>query len=206
MFKNRLDAGYQLAEKLIYHKDKKDVLVLGLARGGVVVAKAIANKLKLFLSVICVKKLGAPGNPELAIGAVSEEKTVVWNKQLIKTLRVDEDYKEKVLSIKYQEVSKQQEKFRQGKELKLKNKTVILVDDGIATGLTMAAAIKFCRQTAAKIILAAAVCAKDSFLELRPLVDEFICLEVKENFYAVGEFYEEFGQVSDEEVVKLLKN
>ena len=164
MFENRLDAGNKLAD-LVIKKVCGKGLVLGIPRGGVVVAKIVAEKLGWPLDVLASKKIGAPGNPELAVGA------------RVKPTR-----------------------------LKVKGLNVILVDDGVATGLTIEAGINWLRQKQAKkIIVAVPVAAKDSAARLKTLVDEWICLYEADDLYAVGQFYKEFGQISDEEVVKLLQ-
>lgn len=216
MFENRFSAGQELAKKLIAFKNRIDVLVLAIPRGGVVVGRKVTDSLNLPLNVILVKKLGAPYERELAIGAVAEEKTVVWNKDIVNSLNVGKEYKKEVLKNKVKEIEEQKKKFRKGKELNFLGKTVILVDDGIATGETMEAAVRWIKDKGQKIkertmdkrekmVLAVPVCSREAYGRLKPMVDEFLVLEIPEEFYAVGQFYEEFPQVEDEEVVKLLK-
>ena len=163
IFADRVDAGQKLAE-MVVKKVQGTGLVLGIPRGGVVVAKIVADKLGWPLDVLAAKKIGATGNPELAVGA-----------------------KVKPTS------------------LKVSGLNTILVDDGIATGHTMAAAINWLRGHRAKqVIVAVPVCAQDTAERLKPLVDQWFCLLEPDNLLAIGQFYEEFGQVSDEEVLQLL--
>lgn len=205
MFRNRQEAGQLLARKFKKLKGQK-VVVLGLARGGVVVAKEIANVLNAPLDALVVKKIGSSGNEELALGAVGPERIVIWDEDLCQRVGADEDYKEKALAIKSQEREEKEQFLRQGrKPLDLFKKTVILVDDGIATGATALAAVAWVKsQNPEKIILAVPVAPPDTLEKLRPQVDYLVCLKVEIEFWAVGQFYKEFPQVSDEEVVKLL--
>lgn len=205
MFGDRQEAGWLLAEKL---KDSisGETVVLGLTRGGAVVAHEVAKTLGIPWDVLVVKKIGAPENEELAIGAVGPDKVVVWEERLCQTLGVNEEYKKKILATKSAEREEKEKFFRQGRQpLTLAGKTVILVDDGIATGSTTQAAVEWIKtQNPQKITLAVPVAPPDALEKLKPLVDELICLQVESEFWAVGQFYEEFGQISDEEVIKLL--
>ena len=200
-FRNRLDAGKQLAEKLSAYKNKKDVIVLGIPRGGVEVAFSVAKALKAPLSVVVTKKIGHPFNPELAIGAVSPDNYII-----------DEDYKDKegyakkAIKELNAEIKKRYNLYTKGKLPQLKNKIVVVVDDGLATGHTMLAAIKYVRSKSPKKVIAAVpVAARDSFEKVKKIADEVICLHVPIFFSAVGSFYQEFEQLEDEEVKKYLE-
>lgn len=204
MFDSREQAGKLLADKLFFYKDKSDIIILGIPRGGVVVAKVIAQELKKPLDLIIIKKIGAPTNPELAIGAVGPLKTIYWDKNLLQVRPADESN----LKSQKEKEQKDREKLLRGNKSypDLKNKIAILVDDGVATGATVLAAYKSLRKMKAKkIILAVPVIAKDTFLNIKRYFDDVIFLENPEEFYAVGEFYREFPQVSDDEVIELLK-
>lgn len=186
----------------------KKTIVLGLARGGVVVASEVARALKVPLDVLVVRKIGAPQEPELAIGAVGPDKIVVWDEELCQRLDLDEEEKKRLLQLKSQE-REEKEKFlrRDRPPLDLKGKTVMLVDDGIATGATMEAAVRWIKtQNPQKIILAVPVAPPEAVEKLTPLVNDLICLQVESDFGAVGQFYEEFGQAEDEEVKRILGN
>jgi putative phosphoribosyl transferase len=206
IFSDRRDAGRQLAHRLEEYKERKDVIVLGLARGGVVVAHEIATALKLPLNVVVVRKIGAPLNPELALGAVTETGEGIFNEQLISILGISPEY------LKH-EVEKESEAAQERLHLyrgmrsapDLHGKSVILVDDGIATGASIRVAIKGVRaEGAAKILLAIPVAAPDSLRRIQKEVDEVICLFSPAFFEAVGSFYRSFTQTSDEEVSRLL--
>lgn len=205
MFKDRREAGQLLSQKLKKLKGE-ELVALGLTRGGVLVAYEIAQNFKAPLDILVVKKIGSPTNEELAIGAVGPDEVVIWEERLCQQLGVDDKQKRRLLNIKFQEREEKEKFFRQGKKaLSLKGKAVILVDDGIATGATTQAAITWIKtQNPQKIILAVPVAPPDAVEKLKPLVDELICLKIEPEFWAVGQFYEEFSQVSDEEVIKLL--
>lgn len=206
MFKDRTDAGRQLAEKLKAYKNDPDVIVFAIPRGGVVVADEICSKLNLPMDVVVTRKLGAPFNEELAIGAVDPLGEVALNQYAINMLRVGKDYIEQESRIKLQEVKERLKKYR-GKDTydDLTDKKVLLVDDGIATGYTVIAAINFLKGlNPKKIVLAVPVIAPDTLLQLKKLADEVVCIISEEPFYAVGQFYENFAQVSDEEVMEIL--
>lgn len=207
MFQNRQEAGRLLSQRLKYLKGER-VIVLAIPRGGVVVGYEVAESLGCLLDIIVVKKIGAPGNEELAIGAVGPENIVVWDESLCRRVGVGGKIKEEKWQIKSKE-REEKERLLRGKQPlpELSGKTVILVDDGVATGATTEAAIRFVQgQNPQKIILAVPVAPPDSVEKLKPQVDELICLEVEPDFWAVGQFYQEFPQVEDEEVIKILRN
>ncbi len=208
MFRNRQHAGILLAQRLKQYKGKKEVLVLGIARGGVVVAQEIASNLLLSLDVLVIRKIGAPQNPELAIGAIGPQSTVFWDILLIRRLGITQSQKANLRRQKFDEQKEKENILRAEKmPLNVANKKIILVDDGIATGATVLCAIKFLRrQKAQKIILAVPVIAKDTFYTIERLFDAIIALDVEQEFAAVGQFYEEFPQVFDEQVVKMLRD
>lgn len=207
MFSNRQDAGNQLVQPLIQYKNKPQTLVLGLARGGVVVASALAKGLSLPLNVVILRKIGAPGNPELAIGAITEDGKGVFNTQIIKMLGVSESYIKKEIEKEKAVAQKRIALYRQYAPLpELKDSIVILVDDGIATGATMLAAIKAMKESQVKkVVVAVPVSAVDSLEHITKVADEVVCLHSQEDFFGVGFYYKDFIQVEDEEIVYLLK-
>lgn len=205
MFRDRVDAGERLAEGLTGFAEQRGVLVLGIPRGGVVVAQAVARMLSLPFSALIVRKLGAPGNPELAIGAVAGDGKPVWNEALLGHLAVPESWKKEELERQLKEVRDRMRRFGLTQDLPLQGKTVVLVDDGVATGATVKAALQVLEMRGCKRrVLAVPVCAPDTAEELRRLADEFVCLEQPQLFTAVGQAYEDFREVSDEDVKKLL--
>lgn len=207
MFNDRSDGGSQLALRLKKYKDQKGVLVLALPRGGVVTGYEIARYLNAPLDVVIVRKIGFPGQPELGIGAVSETGTVVLNEFIISTYGVQKDYIEREISRQKEEISRRVKLYRKGKGLPdLEGKTIILVDDGVATGATMKAAITTMREEKlSKLIVALPVAPPSVADEIQQMVDEFICIETPFDFMAVGAHYRDFTQVSDEEVIELLQ-
>lgn len=205
-FIDRKQAGQQLADKLLKFKDQNP-LILGLPRGGVPVAFEVAKKLKAPLDVLMVKKIGAPDNPEFAIGAVSEDAKPLLNEALIKSRHIDRQIVNKIAQQKIKEIREQMHRFR-GKKLPADfvNKVVIIVDDGIATGATLFAAIQFLRlKKPMKIVVAAPVGARDTIYKLQATADEVICLQAPEDFRSVGLWYHSFNQVADEEVTHILQ-
>lgn len=205
-FENREEAGILLAEKLKEFKNKSS-LVLGIPRGGVLVAKKIADQLGLPLDIIAVKKIPSPYSSELAIGAVGPKKTVYWDEELCRTLRVTREIRNKELRIKEKEREERERILRGGKIYNFRNKTVILVDDGVATGATVLVSQKFLKaQKAKKIILAVPVISKETLGNIKQYFDSVITLSVEEEFMAVGQFYRDFPQVTDEEVIDIIKS
>ncbi|HEX9160186.1 MAG TPA: phosphoribosyltransferase [Thermoanaerobaculia bacterium] len=206
-FADRTDAGKQLASALSHYRGKPDVIVLGLPRGGVVAAAAIAQRLDLPLDTLVVRKLCAPGHEELGIGAIGPDGVRVLNDDMLRVLhvtpeRIDSEIREEVLEIDLRE------RLYRGNSAPrdLRGKTVILVDDGVATGATMEAAIAVIRNRhAARIVVAVPVAPIDTSERLRSEADELVCLEMPAPFFAVGYWYTNFTPVEDNEVVALLE-
>jgi putative phosphoribosyl transferase len=211
MFVNREEAGQQLAERLGHLKDRhpEGVVVLGLPRGGVVVAARIADALGAPLDVLVVRKLGAPGQPELALGAVTDgdRPQQIFNDRVIRTLGVGRDYLDQEIERQLQEVRRRQELYRGGRPGEaLEGRCAVVVDDGIATGATVRAGIQALRRSAvASIVLAVPVAPPETAAALAGEVDELICLDTPGGFMAVGAFYADFSQTTDEEVIALLE-
>ena len=206
LFKDRKEAGIKLAEKLLNYKNKKNALLIALPRGGVVIAKEISKILNLEIDVVTPKKLGAPFNLELAIGAVLEGEVILKN-DLIKELGIDEKYLKREMEIKKKESMEKLNLYRENRlPLNVEGKSIILVDDGIATGATVEVAIKYLKkQNPIKIVVATPVVPKHIASLLTPLCDEFIFLYAPMDFFAIGQFYESFEQVEDKEVIEILK-
>ncbi len=193
--------------RLSKYQEMEDALVVGLARGGVVTAYEVAAGLNLPLAAFVVRKIGAPGNEEFAIGAISETGDAIFNQAINASLGVTQAYIKKTVE-KERKVAQERSAHYRGKKslaTAFKGKTVILVDDGIATGASVEVAIQSLKKAGAKkIILAVPVSAPDSFHRLESEVDEIISLSTPANFYAVGSHYELFDQTSDEEIIHLL--
>ncbi len=206
MFENRFDAGRQLAEKLKKYSKKKGVVVLAITRGGVEVGFEIAKNLHVKLDIIIAKKIGLPHNPELAVGAVTYKKVVHLNQDVIDLYSVPEEFIENEIKKLSKVIEEKLRLYKKSKLPALKNKIVILTDDGVATGATFFAAIKYIREEKPKkLITAIPVASQESLREIENQVDEVICLERDLPFGAVGAAYRSFPQVSDEEVIKYLK-
>jgi predicted phosphoribosyltransferase len=206
LFKNRLEAGEKLASMLGGLKD--NVLVLAIPRGGVVVAAPIARALKAPLDVIIPRKVGVPANPELAIGAVTQDGYVLWNEELKGRLRLKEADLRFAVEEALQEIRRRLLFYRGDSPPPIvRGKTVVLVDDGIATGFTVKAALRsIALQDPSLLILAVPVAPPEVIPEMAKEVDEVVCLATPEPFYAVGQFYQDFDQTTDAEVRSLLKN
>ena len=207
LFKDRKDAGQKIAQKLLEYQGQPNTWVLGLPRGGVVVASEVAKVLHLPLDILVVRKMGAPQCPEFAIGAVDEKGHALFNEEALVDLEISEAYKKEVLEKEKKEAQHRLELYRKNRpSLDLKNKIVILVDDGLATGATMRAAVYSAKaKKAKKIIVAIPGAAQSSLEKLKGEVDEIIYCEAPDSFGAVGSFYEHFEQTTDEEVMQLLK-
>lgn len=206
MFKNRTEAGKQLAKKLAKYKDKKNYIILAIPRGGAVVAAEVAKELNLPLDIVMTKKISAPGNDEFAIGAVHLHGDVYLNEKIIKNYDIPQEYLEKEKKKKLAHLQKQMEYLRNGKPLlNLKNKSIILVDDGIATGYTIMSAAKYLSEIPVKsIVIASPVAPKDVINNLCETCEEIIICDTPNVFGSVGKFYEEFEEVTDEQVKKIL--
>ncbi|MEM3539274.1 MAG: phosphoribosyltransferase [Nitrososphaerales archaeon] len=205
MFKNRLEAGRILAEALLEYKNK-NTIVLAIPRGGVVVAYEVAKALNAPLDLIIPRKIGAPDQPELAIGAITEDGTTILNQDIIQNLKVSDEYIKAEVKRQIEEIKRRIKKYLGDKpRISIKGKIVILIDDGVATGATIRAAIASIRKREpALIVLAIPVGPKDTVRELRKYADKVICLITPEPFFAIGQFYENFDQISDEEVIQIL--
>ena len=205
-FANREEAGRLLAEKLEKYAGRTDVVVLGLPRGGVPVAYEVAQRLGVSLDVFVVRKLGVPGFEELAVGAIASGGVRVLNEDIMRSLPNADQLIESVTEKETVELERREQTYRDRRPApELRDRVVILVDDGLATGATMRAAVAALRQRGvAKIVVAAPVGAPDTCRELEQEADETICATAPEFFQAVGQYYEDFSQTSDEEVRELL--
>jgi predicted phosphoribosyltransferase len=206
IFRDRHEAGSLLAERLSGYVDQKPI-VLALPRGGVVVGYEVARVLGAPLDVVVARKLGAPWQPELAVGAIAPRGVRVLNEDVLAWLDISEDEVEQMASLEASEMERRMRLFRGDRlELTLKGKTVILVDDGIATGMTVRAAIEYIGQhEPGHLVLAVPVCAARTAEALRSELDDLVSLKTPVDLLAIGYWYEDFEQVSDEEVVELLE-
>jgi predicted phosphoribosyltransferase len=207
LFRDRLDAGRQLAERLTGHADRPDVLVLALPRGGVPVAFEVARALHAPLDVFLVRKLGLPGHEELAMGAIASGGVRVLNEDLVRTLRIPQEEIDAVAAQEQRELERREREYRGDRPPPdVRDKVVILVDDGLATGSTMRAAVAALRrQHPRRIIVAVPVGAAETCEDFGADADEVICARTPEPFYAVGLWYGDFAQTSDAEVHDLLE-
>lgn len=205
MIQNRMQAGVLLAKKLREFAGKSAV-VIGLARGGVPVAAAIASALQIPVDVMVVKKIGSPVNPEFGLGAVAPDGVTFIDWRTAHRVGVDEHYMNKAVSDQQSAISEKTRQYRKGKKpYQLKDKTVIVADDGAATGASLEAAIKWLRvKKSRKIIVALPVAPLDVVSKIKPEVDHLIALETPKEFGSVGQWYEDFEQVEDGEVVRLI--
>jgi predicted phosphoribosyltransferase len=205
-FRDRREAGRLLARKLNAYTDRSDVLVLALPRGGVPVAYEVARILQAPLDILLVRKLGVPGYEELAIGAVATGGVRVLNREIVEPLRISEEAIEGVASRELDELKRRERLYRGGRTPPdPRGQTVILVDDGLATGATMRAAIAALRpQKPAQIVVAVPTASPDTCTALRAEVDDVICAMTPEPFFAVGHWYDDFTQTTDGEVRELL--
>jgi predicted phosphoribosyltransferase len=205
-FKNRIEAGQFLATRLSGFADRPDVLVLALPRGGVPVAAEVAKKLNVPLDVFVVRKLGLPEHPELAMGAIATGGISVINRDVVEGLQIPEIVIDVVAAQEQEELVRRERAYRDDlPSPNVRGKTVILVDDGIATGSTMIAAVAALRKlNAARIVVAAPVIARSTFYQIHNAADEVATVIAPEEFYGVAQWYEDFSQTSDEEVRQLL--
>jgi predicted phosphoribosyltransferase len=205
-FANRIEAGRLVAEKLVKYAGRDDVIVLGLPRGGVPVALEVAHRLGAPLDVFIVRKLGVPGFEELAAGAIASGGVRVLNEDVMRSIPHADEAIDAVTIRETAELERREQIYREGRPPpELRDRIVILVDDGLATGATMRAAVKALRERgAAKIVVAVPVGPPDTCHELEERADETICLSTPEFFQAVGQYYDDFSQTSDEDVRELL--
>lgn len=207
VFTDRADAGRQLARALDRLKIQRPVVVLGIPRGGVIVAAEVARYFGAPLDICPVHKIGAPGNPELAIGSVAADGESFYDAAMMRACAVPESYLGAEMAAQQRELRRRLALYRSGRaEADLQSSTAILVDDGIATGSTIRVALKFLTgRGAARIILAAPVGAVEPCERLSRLVDELVVIHRAADFRAVGEFYRRFDQTTDEEVIAAMK-
>ena len=206
-FEDRAEAGRFLAAKLMHYANRPDVMVLALPRGGVPVAFEVAHALNAPLDVFIVRKLGVPGYKELAMGAVAMGDVRVLNQQLVNELRLSRPQVEAVVASEKAELERRERLYRGDRPLPdVRGKTVILVDDGLATGASMwAAVIALKKLEPARIVVAVPTASRETCAEFEHEVDEVVCGITPEPFFAVGLWYENFGQTTDEEVRSLLE-
>lgn len=205
-FRDRREAGELLAEKLLKYERQSDVLVLGLPRGGVPVAAEVAGRLGLPLDVFVVRKLGVPGHEELAMGAVATGGVRVMNECVVRQLQIPEADLNAVVRKELKELERRERSYRNGrKPVPVLGKTVILVDDGVATGASVMAAVKGLRlHEVGKIVVAVPTVAPSTLPDLEDRADEVVWVIAPEDFMAVGQWYDDFSQTSDEEVRRIM--
>jgi putative phosphoribosyl transferase len=206
IFADRREAGQRLAEKLVHYLGNDDVIVLALPRGGVPVGYEVAQVLKAPLDVFVVRKLGVPGHEELAMGAIAPSGIRVLNDEIVSGLALPSDVIDAVTAKEEKELLRRERLYRGGRpQLQMNGRTIILVDDGLATGSTMRAAILALRENhAARIVAAVPVGSPDTCDAIRADADEVVCATTPEPFFGVGQWYEDFSQTSDDEVRALL--
>ncbi|MGH2709910.1 MAG: phosphoribosyltransferase [Actinomycetota bacterium] len=204
MFANRTEAGKQLAEALD-HLGGEEVVVLGVPRGGVEVAAVVAAERGWSLDIVVPRKVGAPFNSELGLGAIAPGVRVI-DEGMLRGLGISEEYLEGEIRKQEDEIRRRTEAYRRGKKpVGLSGKTVVLVDDGIATGGTAVAAVRWARaQGTSRVVLAVPVAPKEAVAKLSKESDEVVCLATPEPFFAVGQWYGDFPQIDDERVIELL--
>lgn len=204
-FRDRREAGQRLAQRLANLR-KESPVVFGIPRGGVPVAAEIARHLDAELDVVVARKLGAPGHAELAIGAVTADGERYLNREIIDLLEVDDAYLDQITREQGEDARRREQRFRQGRPPPdLKDRTAILVDDGLATGATMRAAARSLRKRGpGRLVVAVPVGSREACAALREDADEVVCLAQPDPFYAIGLYYQHFEQVEDPEVLRLL--
>lgn len=206
VFQNREEAGRQLAAKLHKYRDAPGGVILALPRGGVALGYQLSIALHLPLDVFITRKIGAPDNPEYALGAVSETGNIYLNPEAVSEFRLTNEDVKDLVAVQKQEIKRRQQLYRQGRHpLPLKDRVVIVVDDGIATGATFFASVEAIRQqTPARLVAAIPVGPADTIAKARNVVDELIVLATPEPFWAVGSHYVDFTQVEDRDVLEYL--
>lgn len=206
LFNDRIDAGLKLAHKLTNYKNNKNAAVLGLPCGGVVVAAEVARELHLAMDVIIVRKIGAPSNPDLAIGALTSGGSTYFNEPLMHKIGVTINDLTPIIESAKQEALRMEDLYRKGCEpLFLENKIALIVDDGAATGATIMVAIAAAKAHGVrKIIVALPVAAHNALAEIADYADELVCVEESEMVVGISQFYTQFPQVTDDEVIDLM--
>lgn len=207
IFQDRADAGYRLANALRAYANREDVVVLGIPRGGVPVALEVAKALHVPLDVLLSRKLGVPGQEELAFGAIANGGVQVLDQEIIEGVGISKEQVEQITQKVRKELERRERVYRGSRPpLRIEGQTVLLVDDGIATGASMRAAINALRQMKpARVVVAVPVAPQSTCSRLRAEVDELVCLQAPKYFYTIGQFYEDFSQIADDEVTELLR-
>jgi putative phosphoribosyl transferase len=207
LFKDRTDAGRKLAQRLRQYAGRSDVVVLALPRGGVPVAFEVARTLRAPLDIFLVRKLGVPGHEELAMGAIASGGTRVLNQDVVRYLNISNSAIERVAAQEQQELERRERAYRGDRpQIELQGRTVILIDDGLATGASMRAAVAALKaQQPAQVVVAVPTAALETCTAFEQIVDDIICVTTPQPFMGVGLWYEEFSQTTDEEVQTLLQ-
>lgn len=205
-YKDRKEAGKLLAKLLMQYKEEKNTIIFALPRGGVPIAFEISQALNIQMDIFIVRKLGVPWQEELAMGAIAGNEICIFNNEVINGIQIEESEIQAVINKEKKELARRNQLYRAGRSLPdLTNQHVILVDDGIATGASMQAAILALKKMQAKkITLAIPVAPLSTIYQLEKLVDEVVCPQKPEPFYSVGTWYENFPQVTDKEVLELI--
>ena len=205
-FHDRAQAGRALAEKLAGFSNRPEVVVLGLPRGGLPVAFEVARRLQAALDVFLVRKLGVPGHEELAMGAIASGNICFLNDNIIHSLGISPAVIEQTIARERRELEQRERAFRLGQPVELRDRVVILVDDGLATGASMRAAVSAARERhPARVVVAVPVSSRETYKEFKQQADEIVCVQTPAHFEGVGQWYEDFTQTSDAEVRALLQ-
>jgi putative phosphoribosyl transferase len=205
LFRDRREAGRPLARALEAFRDRPDVVVLALPRGGVPVAFEVAQELKLPLDIFIVRKLGVPSQEELALGAVASGGTIVLNQSIVEELAISDEEIKAIAERERREIERREREYRDGyPAVQVEGRTAIVIDDGLATGASMRAAARALRPRAREVVVAVPVASEQTCDELRAEVDHVLCATTPQPFFAVGMFYRDFEQTTDEQVRELL--